>query len=56
MLPALCAANIVRPRHPASLRRPRRSVVATAHLCVHERVSRGKGGSIVRTAAYNARE
>ena len=29
--------------------------VATAHLCVHERVSRGKGGSIVRTAAYNAR-
>lgn len=30
--------------------------VATAHLCVHERVSRGKGGSIVRTAAYNARE
>jgi len=30
--------------------------VATAHLCVHERVSRGTGGSIVRTAAYNARE
>ena len=29
--------------------------MATAHLCVHERVSRGKGGSIVATAAYNAR-
>jgi hypothetical protein len=29
--------------------------VATAHLCVHDRVSRGKGGSIVKTAAYNAR-
>jgi hypothetical protein len=70
MLFALRAANIVRPCHPAgqkekvppaschpaSLRRPRRSVVATAHLCVHDRVSRGKGGSIVRTAAYNARE
>lgn len=30
--------------------------MATAHLCVHDRVSRGKGQSLVRTAAYNARE
>ena len=49
-----------RPREPSSSCYPaccggKGGRVATAHLCMHARVSRGKGGSIVATAAYNGR-